>query len=38
MRLLAALGTTLLYTRGPVPEIRTVLTRALAIARRLNDA
>src|SRR5262249_16837496 len=37
MKLLAALGTALLYTRGPVLEIDATWTRALEIAERLTD-
>jgi predicted ATPase/DNA-binding winged helix-turn-helix (wHTH) protein len=38
MKLLTALGTSLVYTRGAVPEISAVGTKALEIAERLGDA
>jgi predicted ATPase/DNA-binding winged helix-turn-helix (wHTH) protein len=37
MRLHAALGAALMYTRGAVPEIGTTWTKALEIAQSLND-
>src|SRR5205085_970428 len=37
MKLLTALGTSLVYTRGAVPEISAVGTKALEIAERLGD-
>ena len=37
MKLYAALGASLLYTRGPVPETGAAWTRALEIAERLAD-
>ncbi|MDC8015297.1 ATP-binding protein [Tahibacter soli] len=33
-----ALGASLLYTRGPLPEVKSALTKALEIAERTNDA
>jgi hypothetical protein len=38
MKLYAAFGASLLYTRGPVPETGAAWTRALEIAERLADA
>jgi predicted ATPase/DNA-binding winged helix-turn-helix (wHTH) protein len=38
MKLLAALGTSLVYTRGDVPEIGAVWTKALEIAESHDDA
>jgi predicted ATPase len=38
MKLLAALGTSLVYTRGAIPEISAVGSKALEIAERLGDA
>jgi len=37
MQLYAALGLALMYTRGAVPETRSALANALAIAERLGD-
>jgi predicted ATPase/DNA-binding winged helix-turn-helix (wHTH) protein len=37
MQLYAALGLSLMYTRGAVPETRTALAKALEIAERLED-
>ena len=37
MKLYSALGAALLYTRGPVPEVGPVLTKALEIAERMAD-
>lgn len=37
MKLHLALGTTLLHTRGPIPEVRSAWTRALQLAERLDD-
>src|SRR5690242_15040837 len=37
MRLYAALGTSLMQTKGPVPEIRSAWTTVLEIAQRLGD-
>lgn len=37
MKLLAALGSALIYTRGPLPETGQAWSRALAIAERLGD-
>ncbi|TWB46076.1 ATP-binding protein [Nitrospirillum pindoramense] len=36
MRLLSALGLSLIYTKGPAPEIRAALGQALTLARRLD--
>jgi hypothetical protein len=38
MELCAALATSLYYTQGVVPEVRTAWTTTLEIAERLNDA
>jgi hypothetical protein len=37
MRLYAALGASLIYTRGPAPETGAAWTNALEIAERIND-
>jgi hypothetical protein len=37
MKLRMALGTTLLHTRGPLPEVKRVWTRALQLAEQLGD-
>ena len=37
MKLYAALGAALLYTKGPLPETEVAWTRGLAIAERLSD-
>jgi predicted ATPase/DNA-binding winged helix-turn-helix (wHTH) protein len=37
MKLYAALGAALLYTRGPLPETEVAWTRGLAIAKSLSD-
>ncbi|TWB23577.1 putative ATPase [Nitrospirillum amazonense] len=37
LRLLAALGLSLIYTKGPGPEIRAVLGQALTLARHLDN-
>jgi predicted ATPase/DNA-binding winged helix-turn-helix (wHTH) protein len=38
MQLLAALGAALIYTKGPGPEVDAAWTKALRIAKSLNDA
>jgi predicted ATPase/DNA-binding winged helix-turn-helix (wHTH) protein len=38
MKLNMALGTTLLHTRGPLPEVKAAWTRALQLAETLGDA
>ncbi|MFK8254185.1 ATP-binding protein [Ancylobacter terrae] len=38
MKLCMALGTTLLHTRGPLPEVKSAWARALHLAERLDDA
>ncbi|WP_049974724.1 winged helix-turn-helix domain-containing protein [Azospirillum sp. B4] len=37
LRLLTALGLSLIYTKGPAPEIRAALNQALALAHRLDN-
>ncbi|MDF2997590.1 MAG: transcriptional regulator [Xanthobacteraceae bacterium] len=37
MKLRTALGTALLHTRGPLPEVKQVWTRALQLAEQLDD-
>jgi predicted ATPase len=37
LRLLSALGLSLIYTKGPAPEIRAVLGQALTLARHLDN-
>ena len=37
MQLYAALGASLMYTRGPIPETGAALTRALELAENLGD-
>ncbi|MBB6251880.1 ATP-binding protein [Nitrospirillum iridis] len=37
LRLLTALGLSLIYTKGPGPEIRAALNQALALAQRLDN-